>query len=112
MDPAPLGSSRRALNWSLTASAYDGFRSPRRTNTVLSLRDAALRISRAHAVGSKRYETFVVRLWVEVPGNVEHGEIRHVGSNSFTRFREVAHAITFIRDVISGHETQDNLTEA
>ena len=71
-----------------------------------------MRISRAHAVGSKRYETFVVRLWVETPGNVEHGEIRHVGSNSFTRFREVAHAMTFIREVISGHKPPDELTEA
>jgi hypothetical protein len=52
------------------------------------------------ALGTKRYETFVVRLWVESEGAVDHGEIRHVGSNSIGRFRDLDRALGFIRKVI------------
>jgi hypothetical protein len=56
--------------------------------------------ARDSEVRTKRYETFVLRLWVEADGAVDHGEIRHIGSNSVGRFRDLGRALAFIRKVI------------
>jgi len=58
------------------------------------------------ALDTKRYETFVLRLWVEAEGAVDHGEIRHIGSNAIGRFRDLGRAFAFIRKVI--HTDEDD----
>lgn len=49
---------------------------------------------------ASRYETFVMRLWVE-DARIEHGEIRHVRSNTAVRFRDIAHACEFMMHIVS-----------
>ena len=65
-----------------------------------------VRTAKDELAGTKRYETFVIRLWVEEKGLVEHGEIHHIGSNSTVRFRKIARALTFIRDIIGLHDAR------
>jgi hypothetical protein len=65
---------------------------------------ARLRTARSTGTSTKRYETFVVRLWVEDEGKVEHGEIRHVGSSASAHFRETARVLAFIRMVIGPND--------
>ena len=69
------------------------------------MRDASSR----ERAGS-RYETFVVRLWVEHDGAIEHGEIRHVGSNAAKRFREIGHALSFITSLVGPPDSDAELT--
>ncbi len=49
---------------------------------------------------ARRYETFVIRLWVEDDAPFEHGEIRHVNSNHGIRFRDIDRAFDFIRSTL------------
>jgi len=65
-----------------------------------------MRTAREGLAGTKRYETFVIRVWVEEEGLVEHGEIRHIGSSSAVRFREIERAVAFIRNVIGVRNRQ------
>lgn len=53
-------------------------------------------------VAASRYETFVIRLWVNPDAVVEYGEIRHIASNRSVRFRDIERALTFITGVITG----------
>ncbi len=48
-----------------------------------------------------RYQTFVVRLWVDDEGAMSHGEVRHLGSGAASRFREVHLLAEFIEQTIS-----------
>lgn len=48
-----------------------------------------------------RYETFVIRLWMEDDVGLDHGEVRHVGSGTGRRFRQVDEALEFVRTVAS-----------
>ncbi len=43
-----------------------------------------------------RYETFVIRLWIEDEAKLDHGEIRHLKSGTGVRFRRVLEAMNFI----------------
>ena len=54
-------------------------------------------VDSGNAARHKRYETFVVRLWVDSDAGFEHGEIRHIASNAQIRFRELARAVQFGR---------------
>jgi hypothetical protein len=54
------------------------------------------------AVASSRYETFVIRLWIESDAVVEHGEIRHIKSNHTAHFRDFDRAMKFMFDAIQG----------
>lgn len=61
---------------------------------------------RASAASNKRYETFVIRLWIDSDAGFEHGEIRHVASNAGLRFRRLGRAIVFMEKYAEGeHET-------
>lgn len=44
-----------------------------------------------------RYETFVIRLWMEDDVGLDHGEVRHVGSGTGRRFRRVDEGLEFVR---------------
>lgn len=46
-----------------------------------------------------RYETFVIRLWMEDEVGLDHGEVRHVGSGAGRRFRQVHEALDFVRAI-------------
>jgi hypothetical protein len=48
-----------------------------------------------------RYETFVVRLWVEDGGVVDHGEVRHLTTGTGLRFRDMDQALQFIQRMAS-----------
>lgn len=69
------------------------------------MRDTQRDTTRTH-----RYETFVVRLWIEDDGGIEHGEIRHVRSNAARRFREIRHALSFIRTLVDAEDGERQLT--
>ncbi|HET6614438.1 MAG TPA: hypothetical protein VFH62_01015 [Dehalococcoidia bacterium] len=43
-----------------------------------------------------RYETFVIRVWVEDPAEVNHGEIRHPLSGAGRRFVRMEEAMAFM----------------
>lgn len=43
-----------------------------------------------------RYETFVIRVWIEKTATVNHGEIRHALSGAGRRFVRMEDAIAFI----------------
>ena len=43
-----------------------------------------------------RYETFVIRLWIENEHSLDHGEIRHLTSGQSSRFQYVEDAFKFI----------------
>ena len=43
-----------------------------------------------------RYETFVIRVWVEDPAEVSHGEIRHPLSGAGRRFVRMEEAMAFM----------------
>jgi hypothetical protein len=43
-----------------------------------------------------RYETFVIRIWVDDSPSANHGEIRHLGTSMGLRFIEVQEALRFI----------------
>lgn len=47
-----------------------------------------------------RYETFVIRLWMEEMG-LDHGEVRHVGSGTGRRFRQVDEALEFVQSIVT-----------
>jgi hypothetical protein len=47
---------------------------------------------------SQRYETFVIRLWVDGEAGFEHGEVQHVASGADFRFRDLKRAMKFIED--------------
>lgn len=53
------------------------------------------------ACAASRYETFVIRLWVDRDAVVEHGEIRHIASNHTVRFRDFERAVKFIARTIA-----------
>lgn len=55
-----------------------------------------------------RYETFVIRIWVNVEHVVAHGEIRHVASNRVGRFRDLEGALSFISGTIAGDAASDD----
>lgn len=55
--------------------------------------------------GGGRYETFVLRLWMN-ESRPEHGEIHHVQSNSSLRFHEMGQALDFVRRMMDGAETR------
>jgi hypothetical protein len=48
-----------------------------------------------------RYETFVVRLWVEDDEVVAYGEVRHLTTSTGLRFRELDQAVRFINRMTS-----------
>jgi hypothetical protein len=50
-----------------------------------------------------RYETFVLRLWVEA-STAGHGEVHHVQSNASLRFNDMKRALDFIWKVIEAHD--------
>jgi hypothetical protein len=56
------------------------------------------------AVAASRYETFVIRLWIEPEAVVEHGEIRHIKSNHTVHFRDFDRAMKFMLDAIHGED--------
>jgi hypothetical protein len=62
--------------------------------------------------GARHYETFVLRLWVEDDGEIQHGEIRHVRSNAAKRFRKIDHALAFIRGLVRPGEQDDAVNSA
>ena len=43
-----------------------------------------------------RYETFVVRLWIEEGWGVRHGEISHLSSGTKSRIHHMRQAIDFM----------------
>lgn len=43
-----------------------------------------------------KYETFVIRLWIEGESQLRHGEIRHLPSGTEFRFQHVEEAVEFI----------------
>ncbi len=47
-----------------------------------------------------RYETFVIRLWVEGGAGLDHGEITHVLSGTGLRFRQVQDAARFMEQFV------------
>ena len=52
-----------------------------------------------------RYETFVIRLWVEDQAEVNHGEIRHPLSGAGRRFVRLEDAMAFMdRYIAEEHE--------
>lgn len=55
---------------------------------------------RETAVATSRYETFVIRLWIEPNAVVQHGEIRHIKSNHTAHFRDFDRAMKFMFDAI------------
>lgn len=61
-----------------------------------------------------RYETFVIRLWVDPAAVINHGEIRHSLSGAGRRFVRLEDAITFINAYISkdGEAVLDPAVEA
>jgi hypothetical protein len=53
-----------------------------------------------------RYETFVIRVWIENSSVVNHGEIRHPLSGSGRRFVRMQDAMAFIdRYIAEASET-------
>ncbi len=46
-----------------------------------------------------RYETFVVRLWMEDDSAVRHGEVRHVTTGKELRFLQMEQAFDFIESI-------------
>lgn len=56
-----------------------------------------------------RYETFVIRLWMEDDVGLDHGEVRHVGSGAGRRFRQVHEALDFVRTMAA--REPDNSTD-
>ncbi len=59
-------------------------------------------LDHANADINKRYETFVIRLWVDSDAGFEHGEIRHVASHTGLRFRELGPAMHFMEKFAEG----------
>ncbi|MEO7665457.1 MAG: hypothetical protein ABIU97_00310 [Dehalococcoidia bacterium] len=51
-----------------------------------------------------RYETFVIRVWVDDEAILDHGEIRHLGSGMGLRFLKIPEVIRFIERVAPGVE--------
>lgn len=66
----------------------------------------ALERPHGNAGAASRYETFVIRMWVKPDAVVEHGEIRHVGTNRTVRFRELERAFSLIGDMIQKPATR------
>jgi hypothetical protein len=61
-----------------------------------------------------RYETFVIRLWMEDDVGLDHGEVRHVGSGAGRRFRQMYEALDFVQAMAareSDNSTQGNSDE-
>lgn len=58
-----------------------------------------------------RYETFVLRIWVEDSTAANHGEIRHLASGMGLRFRQVQEAMKFI-ERFSGEVTEERTPTA
>lgn len=48
-----------------------------------------------------RYETFVIRVWIEKTATVNHGEIRHALTGTGRRFLRLEDAIAFIDQYIA-----------
>ena len=46
-----------------------------------------------------RYETFVIRLWIEDGHGLDHGEVTHLTSGRERRFLKVEQAMQFIREM-------------
>ena len=46
------------------------------------------------------YETFVIRLWMETEGGLDHGEVRHLSTGTGFRFRQVEQALEFVQRTI------------
>lgn len=60
-----------------------------------------------------RYETFVIRLWMEDQVGLGHGEIRHVRSGTGRHFRQVDEALEFVRGIArSSLSLDDHYTES
>jgi len=57
-----------------------------------------------------RYETFLVRLWIGDDDAVSHGEVKHLGSGTGSRFREVRHATSFIEETMKKRTTDQEGT--
>jgi len=60
-----------------------------------------------------RYETFVLRLWIEDGSAVRHGEVRHVATGKELRFLRIDQAIKFIefmarRQILSAESPDDS----
>jgi hypothetical protein len=55
-----------------------------------------------------RYETFVIRVWVEDEAVLDHGEVRHLTSGIGLRFRRVHEVIRFIERVAASPESHAN----
>lgn len=54
-----------------------------------------------------RYETFVVRVWIEDDDtDFNHGEIRHVSSGMGMRFRELREVMKFIQRFSASRASQ------
>jgi hypothetical protein len=47
-----------------------------------------------------RYETFLIRLWIGDDDAMNHGEVKHLGSGTGSRFREVHNATAFIEETM------------
>lgn len=59
-----------------------------------------------------RYETFVVRVWIEDDGtDLNHGEIRHVSSGMGVRFRELREVLKFIQRFSASRASQGSQTK-
>ncbi len=55
-----------------------------------------------------RYETFLVRLWIGDDHDVSHGEVKHLGSGTGSRFRKVSNATAFIEETMKKRIAAEN----
>lgn len=56
-----------------------------------------------------RYETFVIRLWMNDQASLSHGEVRHLTTGTGLRFLRVEEALEFIQRIADrdgGHSAE------
>ena len=50
----------------------------------------------------RRYETFVIRIWIDDNDEPDHGEVRHLRSGTGVRFKTPTRAAEFIEQFVGG----------
>ena len=59
-----------------------------------------------------RYETFVIRLWIEDGSGLDHGEVTHLTSGRERRFLKIEQAMKFIREMAEEKNESEEPGEA
>lgn len=55
-----------------------------------------------------RYETFVIRLWIEDESGLDHGEVSHLTTGTGLRFLQIEQALQFIQKKVAQEPRSDN----